>query len=42
MKWDSNMKEIDIIETFSKNAMLVKSVTNKILMISSREMIEKR
>lgn len=42
MKWDSNMKEIEIIETFSKNAILVKSVTNKILMISSREMIEKR
>ena len=41
LKWDSNMKEIEILENYP-NYVIVKTVTNKVLVISEREMIEKR
>ena len=42
LKWDNNMKEIEILKNINPQTQIVKTVTNKVLMVSSREMIEKR
>ena len=42
LKWDNNMKEIEILENINSQTIIVKTVTNKVLMVNSREMIEKR
>ena len=42
LKWDNNMKEIEILENINSHTIIVKTVTNKVLIVNSREMIEKR
>ena len=43
LQWDNNTKSIEILEKFNDKAVVVKSITNRLLaFISERELIEKR